>query len=745
MKLMVAVRTLCEFSARSGDLDLRFTPAPSAQEGMAGHAAIAERRGDGYENEVSLSAEHGALTVRGRADGFDARLTQLEEIKTYRGDLAAMGANQRALHWAQARIYGHMMCQARGLPGLTLALVYVDIQTLAETVLTEWQEASALAAHFAQACERYVQWAQRQAQHRRARDAALQAMRFPHGTFRPGQRELAVAVFRAARDGRALLAQAPTGIGKTLGVLFPALKACAAQGLDKVFFLTAKRSGRGLALGALAQLPPGLRTVELLARDAACLHPDKHCHGESCPLARGFYDRLAAARDQLEAGGDYSQPALTRAAREHQLCPYFLNQEMLRWADVVIGDYNYYYDANGLLYMLTQACQWRVAVLVDEAHNLVERARAMYSAQLRQTALIAARRAAPKTLRAPLDGLKRSWKSLAGKAEAEYSVYGDVPPGPLAALQKLVQAVSDHQAQTAQALPADDALLAFYFDALRFTRLAEQFGDHSLVDLQRQGEDSELGLRNVVPASFLAARHAGAHCTVMFSGTMGPQRFYREMLGLPAATGWLDVAGPFRAEQLAVTVAGHVSTRLHDRPKSVEPIGAIIARQYAEHPGNYLAFLSSFDYASQVQAWLARHHPGLPVWTQTPGMGEHERDAFLAHFVAGGRGVGFAVLGGAFSEGVDLPGERLVGAFIATLGLPQRNPLNEAMKQVMARRFGAEHAYDYTYLYPGMRKVVQAAGRVIRDEADRGSVHLIDDRYRWARVRRLLPQWWDLP
>ncbi|AHV93127.1 helicase C-terminal domain protein [Bordetella holmesii 30539] len=319
-----------------------------------------------------------------------------------------------------------------------------------------------------------------------------------------------------------------------------------------------------------------------------------------------------------------------------------------------------------------------------------------------------------------------------------------MPAGVLAALQKLVQAVGDHQAQTAQALPADDALLAFYFEALRFTRLAEQFGDHSLIDLQRHGEDAELGLRNVVPANFLAARHAGAHCTVMFSGTIGPQRFYRDMLGLPAATSWLEVAGPFRAEQLAVTVAGHVSTRFRDRPRSVEPIGAIIARQYAEQPGNYLAFLSSFDYARQVEEWLARHHPGLPVWRQTPGMGEGEREAFLARFVEGGQGVGFAVLGGAFSEGVDLPGERLVGAFIATLGLPQLNPLNEAMKQVMERRFGAEHAYDYTYLYPGLRKVVQAAGRVIRGEDDQGSVHLIDDRYRWPRVRALLPQWWAL-
>ncbi len=291
---------------------------------------------------------------------------------------------------------------------------------------------------------------------------------------------------------------------------------------------------------------------------------------------------------------------------------------------------------------------------------------------------------------------------------------------------------------------------------IAFVTLDERKNDPVFMDLMNRlydstaaiylmPEDSELSLRNVVPANFLAPRHAGAHCTVMFSGTLRPERFYRDMLGLPAATAWVDVPAPFQAEQLAVTVAGHVSTRFRDRQRSVAPIGAIIARQYRERPGNYLAFLSSFDYARQVAEWLARHHPGLPVWSQTPGMGEGEREDFLARFVEGGQGVGFAVLGGAFSEGVDLPGQRLVGAFIATLGLPQLNPVNEAMMRLMARRFGAEQAYDYIYLYPGLRKVVQAAGRVIRAETDQGSVHLIDDRYRWTRVRRLLPDWWALP
>ena len=243
-------------------------------------------------------------------------------------------------------------------------------------------------------------------------------------------------------------------------------------------------------------------------------------------------------------------------------------------------------------------------------------------------------------------------------------------------------------------------------------------------------------MRNVIPAPHLAGRFATAHATVLFSGTLSPPRFFQDTLGLPAATDWIDVAAPFRAEQLDVRVAGHVSTRYRDRERSLEPIVDLIASQYASRPGNYLGFLSSFDYLARVAELMRARHPQVPVWQQTPGMDEAGRKAFLGRFTEEGRGVGFAVLGGAFAEGVDLPGKRLIGAFIATLGLPQVNPVNENMRRLLDARYGQEHGYDYAYLYPGMQKVVQAAGRVIRTEHDSGTVHLIDDRYRRAKGAR---------
>ena len=753
MTYVVAVRALCEFTAKRGDLDLRFTPAPSSLEGIAGHATVASRRGSAYEAEITLAGTYRDLTVRGRADGYDATCNRLEEVKTHRGDLDAMPVNHRALHWAQALVYGHLLCQTRGLTQLSVALVYFDIASEKETMLIETHDAASLEAFFTDQCERFLGWAEQERAHREARNAALSALKFPHRAFRSGQRELAVAVYRAARDGQSLMAQAPTGIGKTLATIFPVLKACAEDRVERIFFLTAKTPGRALALEAIETLHAGaaglpLRTLELIARDKACEHPDKACHGESCPLARGFYDRLDAARSAALAGNRLHREAVRKAALAHEVCPYYLAQELARWSDVVIGDYNYYYDNGALLHALTRINQWRVAVLVDEAHNLLERARRMYTASLDQTAFRVARKTAPAALKKPLQRLQREWNALNRAQTGVYQAYTKVPARVLAAAQNLAGAVTDQLAEAP--LSIDDTLLRVFFDATHFISLAEHFGEHSMFDItlvasRHAGHSnvaSTLCIRNVIPAPFLAHRYAAARTTVMFSGTLSPPHFYRDTLGLPEQTAWLDVDGPFRAQQLKVHVAAHVSTRWRDRERSLIPIVELIARQYAALPGNYLAFLSSFDYLERVAALMRDRHPDLPIWTQAPGMDEAARDAFLARFRGMDRGIGLAVLGGAFSEGIDLVGEQLIGAFIATLGLPQVNEVNEQMRRTIEAKFG--NGYDYVYLYPGLQKVVQAAGRVIRTEQDVGVVHLIDDRYRRPEVRRLLPGWWQL-
>ena len=743
MTYVVAVRALCEFTAKQGDLDLRFTPSPTALEGIAGHAVVAGRRGPAYQSEVSLSGSHGELLVRGRADGYDPDQNLIEEVKTHRGDLSRMPDNHRHLHWAQVRVYGHLLCQKLGLDEVSLALVYFDIGRETETVLRELQSAQALAAMFADLCERFSAWAAQESAQRAARNAALAGLQFPHPRFRPGQRDLAATIFKANASGRCVMAQAPTGIGKTIGTLFPVLKAAPAQQIDKIFFLAAKTPGRKLALDAAATITRSapqlsLRVQELVARDKACEHPDKACHGESCPLARGFYDRLPAARSAAAHIAVLDRDAMRAVALAHDVCPYYLGSEMAKWSDLLVGDYNYYFDLGAMLYSMTLANQWKVSVLVDEAHNLVARARQMYSAELDRVALRAARAAAPALVKTALDRVARAWPAPPG---AGYEVIAAVPEKLLTALQGAASTITDLLAENPA--PMDPALQRFYFDAMHFARLAELFGEHSLFDATVvDAKNSTLCIRNIVPAPFLKARFAVSHCTALFSATLSPWNYYGDMLGLPDNSPWVDIASPFAAEQLSVQVVDNISTRFQHRAGSAAPIARLIAGQYHRQPGNYLAFFSSFDYLEQVAAQFAQQFPEVPLFQQPRRMRESERDQFLGRFTLESRGVGFAVLGGSFGEGIDLPGARLIGAFVATLGLPQLNPVNEQIRQRMQAIFGA--GYDYTYLYPGIQKVVQAAGRVIRTEHDRGTVYLIDDRFGQADVQALLPRWWKV-
>ncbi len=748
MSLRIAVRELCEFTAKEGDLDLRFTPSPTAQEGIAGHATVVARRGPDYMSELAVSGEFEELAVSGRIDGFDPQFRLLEEIKTHRGDVARIPANHRLLHWAQVKVYGWLLCQALELDELDLAVVYFNVISQKETVFRERHSAEALRQFFELQCRRYIHWARQEQAHRLARDAALTALRFPYDEFRHGQRQLAEAVYRTARDGHYLLAQATTGIGKTLGTLFPQLKAMPGQQLDRLFFLSAKTPGRRLALDALQRLrepETPLRVLEHVARDKACEHPSKACHGDSCPLARGFYDRLPAARSAALKERWLDQQAVRAIALAHGICPYYLSQELCRWSDVVVGDYNYYFDLGALLHSLTLVNQWRVSLLVDEAHNLVERGRSMYSAELDQARFKAMRRDAPAKLKGVLERVDRHWNQLHREQQVPYQVHPLAPDLLLAALGKAVSAITDLLTDQPEGNAGE--LLSFYLDAMLFCRLAESFGPHSLFDISRveagNGRSySTLCIRNVLPAPFLGPRFEDAHSATLFSATLSPSHYYLDLLGLPEETQCLDVASPFTAAQLQVRAVRNLSTRYRDREASLAPICRLIARQYRERPGNYLAFFSSYQYLQQVLDLLAREHPEIPVWVQSRQMDEAARQGFLERFQVGGRGIGFAVLGGVFGEGVDLPGDRLIGAFVATLGLAQVNPINEEIRQRMHALFG--NGYDYTYLYPGLQKVVQAAGRVIRTPEDEGVLYLIDDRFARPQVRDLLPSWWQV-
>lgn len=752
----VAVRTLCDFAARTGDLDLRYTPSPTSEEGLEGHRRVAASRGPHYQAEYSIQGECQGLLLKGRADGYDPVAGALEEVKTHRGDLSRLSPGQRGLHWAQLRTYGALLCRRDALPGITLRLVYYDLQQGRESILTQEGDAVALWEGLEALCDRYRQWAEQEVRHRGLRDRALGQLRFPFPDFRTGQRSLSEAVYKTFALKRAALLQAPTGSGKTVGTLYPALMAMPRQNLDRLFFLTVRNTGRQLAVEGLQRIQAAqdaripLRILALTAREQACEYPDRACHGESCPLARGFYDRLPAARQAAVNQGDIlDQDRVRTIALDHEVCPYYLAQELARWSDVAVGDVNYFFDQQALLYALTRQNEWRAAVLVDEAHNLLTRARGMYSTGLSRASLRNAKRQAPGALKKPLDALTRRWRTLlkgyetalAAAQQQGGALLLDSVPGELhGALQKVVFAITDYLAEH----PANVQLQELLFEALGFMRLADTFGEHSLCELTLDdtGEPT-LAIQNLVPADFLAPRFSACQGVVLFSATLNPYHYHRDLLGLPETTLCHEVESPFTAQQLEVRLVGGISTRLRDRGQSAAPVAQRIIAQFRAQPANYLVYTSSFAYLTLLQEAFSVAAPDIPTRWQGRGMSTAERQSFVDSFQEGGRQVGFAVLGGAFSEGIDLPGSRLTGVFILTLGLPPHDSRHEVLCQRLQQRFG--QGYEYTYLYPGLQKVVQAAGRVIRTPEDRGMIELIDDRFTRGEVRRLLPGWWPDP
>lgn len=749
----VSVKTLAEFAAKSGSLDRRFTPSPTAQEGIAGHQEVVLRRPPHYQKEMSLTIQYEGLLIRGRADGYDSEAHCLEEIKTFYGDFEKLPDNHRQLHWAQARLYGWMYCRQHQRNGITLALIYFDLHNQREYRVEEHFTLPELVAYGEDLAEVYWQWQQQINARQQQLSQWIDELAFPYGSFRSAQRQMAESVYKAAATGRVLLAEAPTGTGKTLASIFPAIKAFNKTPVDKIFYLTAKTTGKQLALENLQLIASDgidtpLRVLELTAQEKICLEPDKRCTGDSCPFARNFYDKLQQARQAAYTTPLLTRQTLTQLAHTHEICPYYLGMEMSRWVDILVADFNYYFDTSALLQGLTRELNWHPYLLVDECHNLVERARQMYSAELDRSVLLAAKRLAPKPIKTSLERVNRLWLATIKTldfSETALTLLNASPEKLNLALTGFTNDYIDFLQRHPDHPVQHTAVQEFFFAALNYLEKLELVDEDYCIDMQRpQPKQEVLTLRNLIPARPLAARLAQAHSACFFSATLRPAYFYQQMLGLPDDTVYLQVPSPFASQQLQVKVARHISTRYRDRSTAIGPLCDIIEQQVTAATGNYLAFFSSYEFLQQVERELQQRlsSANITVITQSRRMSEQDREAFIERFTHEQNLLGLAVLGGAFSEGVDLPGDALKGAFIATLGLPQINPVTEHLRQRLQQVF--QQGYHFAYLYPGIQKVVQAAGRVIRTQEDTGYLWLLDDRFAQHEVRQLLPEWWEI-
>ena len=787
----VSVRELVEFVLRRGDLggDQDFVGPSRALAGIRGHQKIQRSRPKEYQKEVPLAHEIETdgfiLRIQGRIDGLlaGAETVLLEEIKTVQGrwDGAA-----DPLHWAQAKIYAFIYSREHSLQEVALQLTYLDLETGRVSEFREVCSFGQLSEFFEQTTAVYADWVRDRDQWCRRRDQSLAGAGFPFANYRPGQRELAVAAYRTlSRNGRLFL-EAPTGIGKTISVLFPAMKALGEGKLERVFYLTARTIGRAVAEKAFADLRQAgarLRTLTLTAREKICVQQGSPCDPQACPLARGYYDRNKPAMREALAQGEITRAVLETVGRRHQVCPFELSLDLSVWVDAVICDYNYVFDPKVYLRRHFAEGGGDYAFLVDEAHNLVDRGRDMFSADLTSREIRDARRAlagaVPRCARA-LQKLGVVLRSICGSPppDAEPAEGWDpaLEPDLFAAVaanreptrrsrgearmeaaavraskelpSELVPALDDALKQAEawlarnETAPFRDTLLELYFRLYSFRRTAELYDGHYVTILEPGTAAARVRLFCLDPSFLLRQALGRGKAAIFFSATLTPIDYFRNLLGGSPEDPVLRLASPFPREHLAVLVEDRIRTDFKARGGTLTAVAEAIAAAVAGRRGNYLVYFPSYQYLEAVRAEYRQLQPAARMLAQRPGMGESEREEFLAAFAAPHEEtlVGFAVMGGIFGEGIDLAGERLIGAIIVGVGLPQLCMERDLIRGFFQAKLGA--GFDYAYTFPGMNRVLQATGRVIRSETDRGVVLLVDARFAEGRYRRLMPGWW---
>ncbi|HIR35073.1 MAG TPA: ATP-dependent DNA helicase [Candidatus Faecimorpha stercoravium] len=760
----VSVRQMVEFICRAGDLSSgRFGDSlQRALEGTRVHQKLQKKRSGAYESEVPLKIQEVlsdglTLQVEGRADGIEEYPEQdvpacIEEIKSTYAPADRLSFSFEPTHRGQLLCYGYMLCKLRSWERVRLRLTYYQMEAEEEHAFEEEWEFPALESFFHEILEEYAKWIRWQDAHLAERKESLQALAFPFPQYREGQRTMAAYIYRTIREEGGLFLQAPTGIGKTISALFPALKAMG-QGLtSKIFYLTAKTATALSAQEALSKIEaqrPELLTVSLTAKDKICPFPESHCNPAECAYAKGHYDRVRdAVFTAIEKEKRMDRQRIQEYAKQFMVCPFELELDISTWSDVIIGDYNYAFDPTVSLKRFFQEGKSDYTLLVDEAHNLPDRAQRMFSAEVRIQDLEKLQRfftGRPPSYQRRLR--RRLGEILAWLTKRRESLRDGEMMTETAPSEEFCQLLQDLNLRLSEYLEEGEGeeWMELYFSLAFFLKMQEEYDDSSVTYLERREEDLIYHIFCIHPAKKLEATYQKVRAVILFSATLLPVEYYKELLGgndpeRPMEAIYLP--SPFDPSHKKVLIETGIRTDYQNRGQTVGAVAAAIYRATQAKAGNYLVFFPSYSYLQQTAEFFQDAYPQIPLWVQEPGMGEEEREAYLGHFQEEEPwGIGFAVLGGMFSEGIDLRGRRLIGSIIVSVGLPQIGMERDLIRDYMDRLHG--RGFDYAYRYPGLNKVFQAAGRVIRTEEDRGVILLIDHRYQEPRYIRNFPADWE--
>jgi len=748
-----------EFVLRHGDLQPGSIGASRAQEAIRAHQTIQKTSGTEYVPEVTLSYIYlqgdVELEVKGRADGVVQKEFGkcIDEIKTTSLDLSLIDETFNDLHWAQAQCYAFMYAVQEGLETMGTQLTYFHLDTAQTKKFSKSFSLAELSVFFMSLVERYLKWARQLQEWTVRRDVSIRTLQFPFETYRPGQRELAIAVYKTIKESQKLFAQAPTGIGKTMGTLFPAFKAMAEGLTVQIFYLTAKTITRTVAEKAINTLQKDgleIKRLTLTAKRKLCFLPEATCLPEECLYAKGYYNRVRAAVEDVFDEAAWTRQVIEEYALKHSICPFEFSLEMANWADVVICDYNYVFDPRVYLrrFFLEGG---EYTFLVDEAHNLVERARDMFSAELAKESWLKLKRLTKdddprltKSITRVNTALVKEKKRCTQSSERGECVEKEAPTKLIQALRHFVKEAEQFLKMNEQRLIWCEQLVEQYFQALSFIRTADSYDERYVTYMQQVQEDFRVKLFCLDPSVRLKEALGRGRAAVLFSATLSPMDYFMNVLGGEETSYKLKLASPFPTENLCLLINDRISTKYKQRAASYELVTEAIASAVEHKEGNYLVYFPSYAYLHEVYLRFRAQYQQVRVIRQTSGMEEEEREEFLAAFAINPDQtlVGFALMGGIFGEGIDLIGDRLSGAIVVGVGLPQMGMERDIIRDYYETTRG--QGYEFAYMYPGFNKVLQAVGRVIRTEEDRGIVLLIDERFSQTSYKKLFPEEWTM-
>ena len=767
VKIRISVRNIVEFILRSGDIDSRAAgvdPAEAMQAGTRLHKKIQKSMGHEYRAEVPLSSvseyeREGTtfeLTVEGRADGIftDDGMTVIDEIKCVMRDLSFIEEPVKE-HRAQAMCYAYMvLCDEPDAERIGIRLTYCQIESEDKKYFEETFEREELTEFFEKLCDEYIKWEENRYRWVLLRNETIKGLEFPF-PYREGQKKLVTDVYKSILRKKRLFIEAPTGVGKTMSTVFPAVKGLGSGLAEKIFYNTSKTTVGGVAKEAfriLSENGAKLKVLNITAKDKICVLEKPECNPKACPRAKGHFDRVNdAVFDLITNEEGISRELITQYAEKHNVCPFEMSLDVSLWVDAIICDYNYVFDPNVRLkrFFANEDGQ-RYFLLADEAHNLVERAREMYSASLSKPEVLEIKRIVKgldakyvkdtdDKLIKQLDSLNKKLLALSRECDGTtvLSDLGEV----VFSLMHLLTAL-DKFLRRHRDFPGRDEILDFYFEVRHFSNMYDIADDKfEIVADFEDGKDFRVRVMCMDPSTVLDSCLASFSAAVFFSATLLPVTYYKEQLGGRADDYAVYAPSPFPAENRLVMIGRDVSTKYTRRTdEEYSRIAGYIEAFVNARAGNYLVFFPSYKMLETVGEKLADRVPGLLL--QTPGMNEEEREDFLLKFSEDEEiHTGLCVLGGIFGEGIDLTEDRLIGAVIVGTGLPQVCDDRELYKNYFDSR--GVNGFDYSYLYTGMNKVQQAAGRVIRTMSDRGAILLLDERFLQNAYLRLFPREWS--